>query len=156
VRNEGPRDPVDAGITFEVAGSQFRQFAIKAAWEVVANFAQLFLNYKKVIDQPFRRGCDGLFPLDCPSGGAVVFEQNSAKTRPFSMTCGRRGRPCTISRVMVWAAARLSACCSRRSALNNSARIGPGKSGNTSVDGLAVVIVSSTVSHGGRIVACGT
>src|ERR1039458_9686696 len=50
------------------------------------------------------------------------YESNS--TRPFSTTRGIRGRPWYVSLVTVCADARLPACCSSRSTLNSSARMG--------------------------------
>src|ERR1700686_2352412 len=64
--------------------------------------------------------------------------------RPFPKTRGRRGRPSPISSRVTWAAARFSACCSRRSALNSSPRIGPSASANKRTDGIVVVILIIT------------
>src|SRR5487761_750574 len=61
--------------------------------------------------------------------------------RPFSNTRGIRGCPSPMSSEATWAAARFSACCSRRSALNNSPRMGPSGSANKRTDGIVVVIL---------------
>src|SRR6202030_4407772 len=45
------------------------------AWrKIVADFAQLFLDDIKIINQPFRGRCDHLFPLDRPGGSLVVLQ----------------------------------------------------------------------------------
>src|SRR5205807_6811200 len=49
---------------------------------------------------------------------------DAIRTRPFSRTRGRSGRPGPDSLVTICAAARLSACSSRRSTLKSSARMG--------------------------------
>src|SRR5579863_2176901 len=67
--------------------------------------------------------------------------------RPFSRTRGRSGRPSPSSVVTTWAAARFSACCSRRSALNSSPRMGPSASANKRTDGIVVVILQYCGPH---------
>ena len=78
VRDIGPRDAEDARETFEVAGCEFREFAVKAGRKVVANFAELFFYNIKIIDQPFGGGDDGLLVLNRARDGAVIFQQDAA------------------------------------------------------------------------------
>src|ERR1700720_3486616 len=56
--------------------------------QVVADFAQLFLDDIKIINQPFRGRCDHLFPLDRPGGGLVV-----PKEKPAVLKAARKQRP---------------------------------------------------------------
>ena len=89
VRDECPGDSEDARISLQVTGGKFRQFAIKARRQVVANFAKLLFDDVEIVDQPFRRGSDGLFLLN----GAREWPGSiPAATRPFSMHA-RNQRP---------------------------------------------------------------
>ena len=78
VRDERPGDAEDTRKTFEVTGRELRQFAVKAGRKIVTNFAQLFLNDIKIIDEPFGRGGDGLFVLNGARRGPIVLEKDAA------------------------------------------------------------------------------
>ena len=78
VRHKRPRNPENARKALQVAGSEFRQFAVKAGRKIVANFAQLLFDDEEIIYEPFRRGSDGLFVLNGARGGAVIFQQDAA------------------------------------------------------------------------------
>ena len=78
VRDEGPGDAEYARIALEWPVGKFRQLTVEAAREVVADFANLFLDYMKVVDQPLGRGRDGAFLADCDGDGAIRFEQDPA------------------------------------------------------------------------------
>ena len=121
MRHEGPRDSVDARKTFEMAGRKLRQFAVEAGRQIVANFAKLLFYDKEIIHEPFGRGDDGLFVLNCARDGAVIFEQDAAV---FEDARNERTALFVLPLTTACAAARLSACCSRRSILKSSDRIG--------------------------------
>ena len=78
MRYISPGHAEHARIAFQVAGGQFRQFFVKAGGKVVANFAKLFLNDVKVIDQPFRCRGDGEVLLNRLGSGTVIFQQRAA------------------------------------------------------------------------------
>src|SRR5258708_977224 len=68
----------------------------------------------------------------------------SRSTRPLSSTRGNSRRPFSDSLMTCWAAARLSACCSRRSTPKSSARIGSSNGcGANSAAGWALGITGS-------------
>ena len=102
-----------------MAGGELRQLAVEAGRKVVANFAQLLFDDVEIIYQPFRRGRDGLLALHGARRGAVIFQQDAAV---FEHARNQRAPFLGIGDDRC-AAARLSACCSRRSTLKSSARI---------------------------------
>ena len=61
VRDELDRKCVDARVIFECTFRQFGQFAVIAARQVLANFANLFFDDMKIIDEPFRGGRNDVF-----------------------------------------------------------------------------------------------
>src|SRR2546422_314076 len=78
----------------------------------------------------------------------------SRSTRPLSSTRGNSRRPFSNSLMTGWAAARLSACCSRRSTPKSSARIGSSNScGANSAEGWALGIAVSEAKESGELLA---
>ncbi len=77
VCNECPRNPKYSWIPFEWPLGKFGEFAIKAAREVVVDFADLFIHDMKIIDQPLRRGRDHLFVVYGFGNGTIGLKQNT-------------------------------------------------------------------------------
>src|SRR5207253_1164246 len=78
----------------------------------------------------------------------------SRSTRPLSSTRGNSRRPFSNSLMTGWAAARLSACCSRRSTPKSSARIGSSNGcGANSAEGWAPGIAVSEAKESGELLA---
>ena len=61
-----------------MAGGQLGQPAIKSARQIVANFAKLFLNDIKIIDQPFGCGGDRAALLNGAGRGAIILQQDAS------------------------------------------------------------------------------
>ena len=80
-----------------------------------------------------------------------MFRYAARSTCAFSRTLGRRFRPLGGFSVVRWAAARLSACCSRRSMPKSSARIGSSAGEELSMTA-AVAFISSF--HPGTLRGC--
>src|ERR1700735_78665 len=78
VSHERPSHAENARIPLQMPGSQFRQLFIKPDREVIANFAQLFFDDVKVVNQPFRSGRDRVLQLNGLRRGAVIFQQYAA------------------------------------------------------------------------------
>ena len=76
MRDKGPGDTEYARIALERPIRKFRQLTVEAAREIVADFANLLLDYMKVFDQPFSRGRDGTFLTNCDGDRAIRVEQN--------------------------------------------------------------------------------
>ena len=110
MRDKGPGDAENPGIAFQWSVGKLRQLMVEAAREVVADFADLLLDYMKVVDQPVGRGRDPAFLADCGGDDAI----RSSKKRPFSRSRVAKRRPVVGQVVTGCAAAKLSACCSRR------------------------------------------
>ena len=120
VRDVRPGEAEDPRIAREVAVGQLRKLAVVVGRQVVADLAELLVDDVEVVDEPFGRRRDRAFVLDGPREGPVRLEQD-----PAVLGDARTDRaPATGESVTVWAAARLWACCSSRSTLKSSARIG--------------------------------
>ncbi|MGA8060128.1 MAG: hypothetical protein WB999_17920, partial [Candidatus Binataceae bacterium] len=78
VRDKGPRDAEYARIAFQWTVGKLWQLTVEAAREIVADFANLFFDYMKIVDQPLGRGRDGTFLTDCVGDGAIRVEQDPA------------------------------------------------------------------------------
>ncbi len=50
--------------SFQMSGGKFRKFAVKAFWQVVADFAKLFVDDVKIIYQPVGGGSDRVLLLN--------------------------------------------------------------------------------------------
>ncbi len=71
MRDESPGEAEDARITLERPVGQFRQLAIEAAGEIIADLANLLLDNVKVVDQPLCRRRDGALLPDVLADGAI-------------------------------------------------------------------------------------
>jgi hypothetical protein len=76
MRDKGPGDAEYARIAFERSIGKLRQLTIEAAREVVADFANLFLDYMKIVDQPLGCGRDGTLLARRDGDLAIGFEQD--------------------------------------------------------------------------------
>ena len=72
-----------------MAGSDFRQSAVVAARQIVADLAELLLDDVEIVDEPFRGRSDRAALPESLRGRAVILQ----RIRPFSKTRGRRGWP---------------------------------------------------------------
>src|SRR5881397_328307 len=85
---------------------------------------------------------------------SAITRYASRSTRPLSSTRGNSRRPFSDSLMTCWAAARLSACCSRRSTPKSSARIGSSSGCRAnSAEGWALGIVVSEAKESGELLA---
>ncbi len=82
--NNSQRDGVNARIARKIAGCEFRQFTVVAFRQILPNFAQLFFNNVKIVNQPFSRRRDGLFIANRIGQRTVCGDENTSvffKTR---------------------------------------------------------------------------
>ena len=59
--DKGPGDAEYARIAFQRTVGKLGELTVKAARKVIADFANLFFDYMKIIDQPLGRGRDRTF-----------------------------------------------------------------------------------------------
>ena len=120
VGDKSPGEAEHAGISCERAICQLRQLPIIAWRQSGADFADLPFDQIVIVDQPFGSRGNRAALIDCFGDRAVGVEQNgSIIGEPAA-----RGCPLTGFDVIGWAAARLRACSSSRSALKSSSRTG--------------------------------
>jgi hypothetical protein len=62
----------------EVTVSQLRKLVVVVAGKVVADLAELLVDDREVVDEPFGRRCDRAFVLDGPRQQTVRVEQDVA------------------------------------------------------------------------------
>ncbi len=78
MRDKGPGDAEYAGIALERPIGKFGQLTVEAAREVVADLANLFLDYMEVVNEPLGCGRDGTFLANCDCDRAIRVEQDPA------------------------------------------------------------------------------
>jgi len=78
VRDERPGDAEYARIALQRSVGKLGQLTIEAAGKVVADFANLLLDYVKIIDQPLGGGCDRAFLADRGCDRSIGIEQDPA------------------------------------------------------------------------------
>ena len=121
VRDVGPGEAEDPRVAGEMALGQLGELAVVVRRQVVADLAELLVDDVEVVDEPLRGRRDRALVLDRPGQDPVGRPAGRGRSR-------RRGAGSAWPRrgvsVTACAAARILACCSSRSTLNSSARIG--------------------------------
>ena len=115
-----PRRRPDARVALQMTFGQLGKFAVKAGGRSSIISRICSSTTGKLSTQPFGRGRDGAFSADGLGNRAVALGQNTV----IFPDSGKEFLALERLGAVRWAAARLSACCSSRSRLKSSARIG--------------------------------
>ena len=118
--DEGPGQAENARITGERSGGEFRQLPIIASRQIRADLADLLFDEVVIVDQPFSRGRDCATFVGAFQKAFVRGQQD----RAIGGEAAGQRRPLAGFGVTNWAAARLRAWSSMRSALKSSSRTG--------------------------------
>ena len=123
--HEGPGHAEHAGIADQRTAAQLGKLAVVARRQVGADFADLLFDEMVVVEQPFRGGRDRRGPRRRPwrCCGRLRAARASLSARRSTSDLPEAG---VVE--MGWLAARLSACCSSRSTLKSSLRMGSSSS----------------------------
>ena len=103
---------------------QLGELAVVVRRQVVADLAELLVDDVEVVDEPLGGRRDRALVLDRPGQEAVGLEEDAAVLGDAGLD---GASPAGLS-VIACAAARVWACCSSRSTLKSSARIGSSRS----------------------------
>ena len=76
MRDERPGDAEYARIALQRSVGKLGQLTIEAAGKIVADFANLLLDYVKIVDQPLGGGCDRAFLADRGCDRSIGIEQD--------------------------------------------------------------------------------
>jgi hypothetical protein len=78
VADDFEREGVDARVTFEGPGREFREFVVVAARQVFADLAELLLDDVEVVEEPLGGGRDRAVLADGVGQRAVGLDQHAA------------------------------------------------------------------------------